>query len=124
MPMADEADQIVTLEHERCALVATGDLEALGALLVEDYCHVHGNAVVSDKAHYLAWIKESPRQQTRQNLKVRFYEGVAILNGDIVNRIQYSGQLRVIHGYVTQVLVKCDGAWKFAQWQISPRSIE
>lgn len=120
---ADHAREIIALELRRCALVAAGDIDAVAELLVEDYVHVHGNGVASDKADYLNWIRESPREQTRDNLKVRFYDGVAILNGDIVNRIQYKNQgLRVIHAYVTQVLVRRENRWKFVQWHIAPKS--
>lgn len=118
----DHAGEIIALELRRCALVAAGDIDTVAELLVEDYVHVHGNGVVSDKADYLNWIRESPREQTRENLKVRFYDWTAILNGDIVNRIQYKDQgLRVIHAYVTQVLVRHENRWKFAQWHIAPK---
>jgi ketosteroid isomerase-like protein len=49
------------------------------------------------------------------------YGDSAIVTGALLNRIQYPEGERALDTFVTQVLHKFDGQWKFVSFQITPR---
>jgi uncharacterized protein (TIGR02246 family) len=116
-----EATELVELEARRCAAISAGDIEALESLLRDDYVHVHMNAAVDDRARHLAGVAKRPRTTTRGEIQVRIYGDLAVLTGELINRMAVPGQEpRVVRAYCHQVAVRQDGAWLFASTQLTP----
>jgi len=121
--MTNVADEIMALERKRCDAIAKSDLAALAEVLAEDYLHVFGSGTTGDKQAYIDGIKAGPRVPERSNLSVRVYGDVAILNGDLLNNLNFPDrQRRVIDAFVTQVARKgTDGQWRFVSFHLTPK---
>jgi ketosteroid isomerase-like protein len=121
--MTDSTHEVLDLEQRRNAAVAAGDLEQLATTLSDDYVHVWGTGLRTDKAGYLAALRAGPRVHDRKNLVVRVYGDTAILNGDLLNTISTPGEtVRVVDAYVTQVAIRqSNGTWLFVSWHITPK---
>jgi ketosteroid isomerase-like protein len=121
--MAEATSEVLDLEERRNAAVATGDLGELATTLAEDYLHVWGTGLKTDKAGYIAALQAGPRVHERKNLVVRVYGDTAIINGDLLNTISTPGQpVRVVDAYVTQIAIRQpDGKWLFVSWHITPK---
>jgi ketosteroid isomerase-like protein len=121
--MADEASEVLDLEERRNSAVAAGDLDELATTLSEDYLHVWGSGLKTDKAGYIEALRAGPRTHERKNLVVRVYGDAAIINGDLLNTISTPGEpVRVVDAYVTQIAIRQpDGRWLFVSWHITPK---
>jgi ketosteroid isomerase-like protein len=121
--MAEATSEVLELEERRNAAVAAGDLGELATTLSEDYLHVWGTGLKTDKAGYIAALRAGPRVHERKNLVVRIYGDTAIINGDLLNTISTPGQpVRVVDAYVTQIAIRQpDGKWLFVSWHITPK---
>jgi uncharacterized protein (TIGR02246 family) len=116
-----ELSELLELEQRRCAAISAGDVEALSALLSDDYVHVHMNAAVDDRAGHLDGVAKRPRQTTRGELQVRVYGELAVLTGELTNQMVVPGQEpRVMRAYCHQVAVRRDGGWRFVSTQLTP----
>jgi ketosteroid isomerase-like protein len=121
--MTNAQQEVVDLEARRAAAIGRGDFEALAAVLADDYLHVYGDGNTSDRAGYLEQVKAGPRVPTRGPLKVRIYGDVAVVTGDLLNRIRYPDKPeRILDTFVTQVARKVDGEWRFVSFQITPKT--
>lgn len=61
---------------------------------------------------------------TRGPLAVRVYGDVAVMSGNLLNRISCPAQPeRVLDTFVTQVVRKVDGQWKFVSFQITQKTM-
>ncbi|HKP59747.1 MAG TPA: nuclear transport factor 2 family protein [Polyangiales bacterium] len=118
--MSEQAE-LLELERRRCAAISGGDVEALKALLSDDYVHVHMNAAVDDRAGHLEGIARRPRQTTRGQLQVRIYADFAVLTGELTNHIASPNEPpRAVRGYCHQVAVRQGGVWRFVSTQLAP----
>ncbi len=119
------ADQraVIALEGRRAAAIAGKDFTALGNVLADDYLHVYGGGRTGGRADYLKEVTAAPRVPTRGPLNVRVYGDVAVLTGDLLNRIEYPDRPgTVLDTYVTQVARKVNGQWRFVSFQITPKT--
>jgi hypothetical protein len=113
----DERTELLALEQRRCAAISAGDIETLSSLLGDDYVHVHMNAAVDDRAGHLRAVAQRPRTTTRGEIQVRIYGELAVLTGELTNRMP---EARVVRAYCHQVAVRRDGAWRFVSIQLTP----
>jgi ketosteroid isomerase-like protein len=111
--------EILAAEEARCKATREGDLDALRELLHEDYIHVTGLGTTVNQQQYIDWIAAMPREHARHNLKVRCFGDAAMICGPLTNRIG-APEPRVVETYVTQVLHKEAGKWRFHAFQITP----
>jgi ketosteroid isomerase-like protein len=117
--MSDE-QELLALEAQRCAAISTGDVDALAALLSEDYVHVHMNAHIDDRAGHLSGVAKRPRTTTRGNLTVRVFGELAVLTGEMTNHMEVPGDTpRVMRAYCQQVAARRDGTWRFVSHQVT-----
>ena len=116
--MAGEAE-VALLEERRRAALAAGDIDALSELISDDYVHVHGTALVHDKAAILDYIRKTPRTVAPHSPKIRVYGDFAVMTGEMVNITPGSGGAEPTKTklYATQVARKSDGKWKFVSFQ-------
>jgi ketosteroid isomerase-like protein len=120
--MTAAQSEVAALEARRAAAIAARDFTALEGVLADDYLHVYGGGNSSDRAGYIAQVRAAARVPTRGPLTVRSYGDSAIITGDLLNRINYPEGERVLDTFVTQVVHKVDGQWKFVSFQITPKA--
>lgn len=113
----DEQAELLELERRRCAAISAGDIEALRALLGDDYVHVHMNAAVDDRAGHLQAVAKRPRTTTRGEIQVRVYGELAVLTGELTNQM---AEANAVRAYCHQVAVRRDGTWRFVSIQLTP----
>lgn len=120
--MSTESD-VAELETRRCQAIGDGDLEALAALLAEDYLHVLAPGRVVNKPQYVELIRNGPRRPIRGDLHVRVYGDAAIITGDMVNNIGAAGEpVRTIPAVCTQVAARgADGRWRFVSYILTQK---
>jgi hypothetical protein len=116
----DEQAELLELERRRCAAISAGDIEALSALLSDDYVHVHMTAAVDDRAGHLQGVAKRPRTTTRGEIQVRIYGELAVLTGELTNHMLVEHEARTIRAYCHQVAVQRDGMWRFVSIQLTP----
>ena len=113
---------MIALEEKRAAAIANKDFTALTGVLADDYLHIYGGGPASDRGGYIKQVTAAPRVPTRGPLTARVYGDVAVLTGDLLNRIEYPDRPgTVLDTYVTQVARKVGGQWKFVSFQITPK---
>lgn len=128
----NDTDELLALEAARCAAIEAGDKAALRALLTEDYVHVYGGGLSSDRDAWVAHVTEVPRAPIREDVQVRVYGDAAVLTGRMINRIrpkadakpadEIGGKVPVredVITFATQVAIRQDGRWRFCSFQLT-----
>jgi len=119
---APETDEVLAAEAARCKATREADVAALGVLLHDDYTHVTGGAGTMNRAQYLDWVVETPRRHERRELTVKRFGDTAVIWGWLDNHMTTKdGGVRLIEAYVSQVLHREDGAWRFVSMQLTPK---
>jgi ketosteroid isomerase-like protein len=115
-------EEVLSAEAARCAAVAAADAGAMQELLHEDYVHVTGGGATMDREQYIACVGETARVHERHDLVVRIFGDAAVVQGPLDNRMSTpDGGVRLIEAFVTQVVVRQDGGWRFVAFQITPK---
>jgi ketosteroid isomerase-like protein len=119
--MTDTQKLLRDLEETRCAAISSGDVDALGALLSDDYLHVHMTGRVDDRAGHVAGVAARPRRTSRGELTVRTWGDVAVLTGELTNHMAMpDGSTREMRAYCHEVAVRRDATWRFVSIQLTP----
>lgn len=129
--MSDQND-LLELETQRCAAIAAGDVDTLTSMLRDDYIHVYGGGLSSDKSAWIDHISEVPRVPERTDLQVRVYGDTAVLTGKMINRIRPTADAKPaaaigervpvkedVQAFATQVAVRENGKWQFCSFQMT-----
>lgn len=117
---------IEAVEARRLRALAEGDLEALDELFDDSLVHIHAPGLVHSKAQLLEHVAtRRPYLGTRRgDLAIRVVGDVAVMTGELVNRLRtQEGGERTLGGVATQVLVRADDAalgWRFVSFQMTP----
>lgn len=120
--MDDGDREVLAAEEARCKATREMDVETLGNLLHPDYTHVTGGAGTMTRAQYLEWVVETPRNHERLDLKVKRFGDTAVIWGKLNNHMQEKGGgVRLIEAFVSQVVHKENGAWRFVSMQLTPK---
>lgn len=99
-------------DEQRMKAISDGDLAAVGALLADDYVHVHNTGEVNDKSQYLAFLQTHPRKSSRApdaNVITHVYGDVAVMVGPQINNADSPNPTAFT---LTIVWRKMGGAWK------------
>jgi len=117
------AELLATEERRQRALVDV-DLEALDELFDDTLVHIHAPGLTHDKAQLLEHTatRRAYLAISRGELLVRLVGDVAVITGEITNRLRTAdGGERVLTGVATQVLRRAEsGAWRFISFQMTP----
>ncbi len=114
--------EVLAAEASRCDAVAHADADAMRALLADDYLHVTGGGSTMGRDQYIEWVGETTRVHVRHDLSVRCFGDVAVIQGPLDNHMSTpDGGSRLIEAFVTQVLHREDGTWRFVAFQITPK---
>jgi ketosteroid isomerase-like protein len=117
-----DEDLIRDAEKRRHAALAAVDMPALDALFCDDLVHVHSNAMVHNKTELLAYIAEKRAFVSidRGPLTIRVTGDCAIMTGAITNHMRRpDGGKATMNGFVTQVLRREAGQWRFASFHFT-----
>ncbi|KRE23300.1 nuclear transport factor 2 family protein [Agromyces sp. Soil535] len=123
-PDAETTRQILAAEHARSTALVDGDVAALDELFEESLVHIHAPGLTQDKFQLLEHVATRRAYQsiTRGELLIRQIGDVAIMTGQLVNRLRNpDGSERTVDGVATQVLHRgVDGRWRFVSFQMTP----
>jgi len=117
----DDIAALEALEGERCRAISEGDLDALRAMLSDDYVHVHMTGRLDDREGHLAAVGTRPRRTERGALGIRVYGDLAVITGEQTNHgITPDGEPTATRAYCHQVAVRSAGGWRFVSVQLTP----
>ncbi|MDX3911695.1 MAG: nuclear transport factor 2 family protein [Sphingobium sp.] len=113
--MSQDVSPILALEQRRCAAINAQDIEEVGAVLADDYQHIHASGQIDDRETYINSLKKAPRHSERGELNVRVYGDVAVVVGDQINT--FDGRQSTL--VVQQIAVAHGGNWQFVSTQLT-----
>lgn len=120
-PTTDDVEVLTALEDARCRAIGAGDLDTLGAMLTEDYIHVHMTGRVDDRDGHLKAVASRPRRTERGDLNIRVYGALAVITGELTNHVVgANGEPTATRAYCHQVAARVDGGWRFVAVQLTP----
>ena len=120
--MQDDQDVILELERRRCAAICAGDGDTLRSMLIDTYTHVHLTGALDTREGHIARVISHPRETEREALSVSVHGNGAVITGDQINHMQQpDGTVRLIRGTCLQLLVRCEGEWRFAATVLTPK---
>lgn len=113
-------DSIEQVERRRFAAMVAQDVATLEPMLAEELRYVHSNGQLENKPQFIETIRSGRLRYlaiTVQELDVRTYGDVAVLDGLLTADAQAGNQpvkltLRFIDVYVNR-----DGRWQLVAWQ-------
>lgn len=121
--MTDSADLLAVEERRRQALIEV-DLESLDELFDDSLIHIHAPGLTHTKAQLLEHTatRKAYLAIERGELLIRVFGDVAVITGEITNRLRTpGGGERELKGVATQVLRRAEsGAWRFVSFQMTP----
>lgn len=122
----DVRAEILAVEERRQAALVAVDLATLAELFDDSLVHIHAAGIRHTKAMLLEHteVRRPYLEITRGDLEVRVFGEVAVMTGELTNRMRApGGGERTLSGWVTQVLRRSDdGAWRFVSFQMTPIS--
>jgi hypothetical protein len=125
--LTDIQEEILALERRRHAALIGGDIKALEALFADDLTHVHTSGVMHTKPQLLDYVLSRVHfiSIDRQGLDVRLYENVAVMTGTMTSRMRNSqtGEEATLHSFVTQVLRRQEGQWRFCAFHACVKAL-
>jgi ketosteroid isomerase-like protein len=105
----------------RTAALVAGDVEALRAMLADDFVYTNASGVVFDKAAYLAFYMTSGemrwQSQDLDDIRVRVYGSAAVVTCRIHDRASFRGTGFDARFRSTQVFVQQAGRWRYVAGQ-------
>lgn len=123
---AATAGALRAVEERRLQALFDGDLATLDALFDETLVHIHAPGLTHSKTQLLEHVAtRRPYLGTKRgDLDIRLIGDVAVMTGDLENRLRTKeGGERTLGGVATQVLVRAADAsygWRFILFQLTP----
>ncbi|MGC5076392.1 nuclear transport factor 2 family protein [Agrococcus sp. DT81.2] len=127
---AETVAALRAIEERRLQALLEGDLATLDDLFDESLVHIHAPGLVHSKAQLLEHVatRRPYLGTSRGELTIRVVGDVAVITGDLVNRLRTKeGGERTLGGVATQVLVRADDAalgWRFVSFQMTPTAAQ
>jgi len=121
--MDETQDQIETLERQRLAAIASGDVQAMEQLLDDDYAHVNSTGRVIDKAAFLKSMAGRARETKRGPLTIQVYGDTAVILGEQTNQTERADKSMTTTAYIaTQVARHTHGQWRLVLMQLTQKA--
>jgi hypothetical protein len=111
--------EIRLAEHERFEAMTTQNLAALDTLL-DDGLTYHSGGVVQTRQQFMNTIRKQQlvyESITPSAVKVRVYDGLALVTGRTEMRVRNSAGLNSYAIRFTEVYIRRDGHWLLTAWQ-------
>ncbi|MGH2364925.1 MAG: nuclear transport factor 2 family protein [Chloroflexota bacterium] len=114
--MAAAEDDVRAAEEQLRGAITTQNWAELESMLAQDLIYTHANAMVQDKAAYLAGLAKMAHRYAceRRNLVVRVYGDTALMAGRQINTTVGLG---VTYHQVIQLWRKIDARWRLEAQQ-------
>lgn len=112
--------QVLAADEARYQALYRQDLTALEQMLAADYCHIHANGNIDDKAAFLASIKAGRYRfvdALRSEQCVRVCGPVALLSGKTRTTLDVTGKLKVMVNAFVTVWARTDDGLRLLHWQ-------
>jgi hypothetical protein len=116
----DPTAELKKLDALRMKGISDADMTAVGALLADDYVHVHAVGTVMNKQEYIDNLSKSPRKSYRTpdaKVSIRMYGEIAVMVGPQFNK---AGDREPQQYTVTLIWRKMGGSWKQVGAAYSP----
>jgi Domain of unknown function (DUF4440) len=125
-PAAPTADEILKREQQRVALLVSGKLDELAAMLSPTLTYTHSSAVLDNKKRFLESLRSGQvvyKGLKHSDVEVRFpTPDVAILNGLSDVDVVISGKPQSVPLRFTIVYVRKNGVWLMEVWHSARRA--
>jgi hypothetical protein len=111
---SDAENKLIVLEHVWNEAQVNRDAPVLDALVADTFTNTEFDGEVSDKAKFLADIKDplfKPTAMNVQGMKVRFYQTTAVVIGEYHTKGSYQGKAYDHVGRFTDTWVFQGGKW-------------
>lgn len=108
-------------EDERRRALVVGDMAALAELVTDDLVHVHTTGNVHNKAQLLehagGFLEFLNVERGPLTIR-RIGPDAAVMTGPMTNTVRRRGvdERVTVRAFVTQVWIRCDGAWRIASF--------
>jgi ketosteroid isomerase-like protein len=115
-----DATEVERVENARLDAMFKGDIDAVAAVIADEFILTSANGQVSDRTQYLARLRaaQGPRPQLlHDEVKVQVFGDAAIITGrsrSVVNGEERPGRVRYTHVYVRR-----NGAWQMVAMHVS-----
>jgi ketosteroid isomerase-like protein len=112
--------EILEAEEARLTAIHTSDWSRLSELLGDDLTYTHMSGLFENKAENIVALQARPRVYTREDLVVRPFGDVAVLDGLLHVAMPPSPDgtpARHLHGRAVQVWARRDGRWQMVVFQ-------
>ncbi len=119
--IAEHEKEVLAMEDARRDALVTLNMTALDRMFSEDIVHVHSNAMAQNKTELLAYIEKKKAfiDIIREDLDVKIIGDAALMSGKITNIMRSPDGVFEMKGWVTQVLRKEAGEWRFLSFQFT-----
>lgn len=123
---AGTAATLRAVEERRLQALYDGDIPTLDDLFDASLVHIHAPGLVHSKPQLLEHVaaRRPYLGTSRGELTIRIIGDVAVMTGELVNRLRTKeGGERTLGGVATQVLVRAPEAalgWRFISFQMTP----
>lgn len=108
----DATTELKKLDQQRMKSISDADMAAVGALISDNYVHVHATGQIMTKSEYLAFLEKNPRKSYREPdapLVIHVYGDTAIMVGTQMNKTETGKPTPFT---LTLVWHKAGGTWK------------
>lgn len=120
MTLSTQDAAVLAADEARYQALYAQDIDALDAMLVENYVHTHANGKIDDKATFLFSIQAAKYRfvlAERSDQRVRWFGSMALLSGLTTTTILMGEETRQLNNaFVTVWLAESDRL-RMVHWQ-------
>jgi len=118
-PITSGAD-VLQVQADRFQAIVDADIKALDSVLADDLVYTHSTGSVESKADFLQSLATGTvdyKALSPSNQRVRIYDDVAVVNGDVDLHVAASGREHHVSMRFTEVYVHIGERWQLISWQ-------
>lgn len=122
-PASGMAMAVQHADDARYSAMLRSDIGELDGLLSDGLCYTHSSAHRQTKCEYLASLASGRikyLQAQRDDVRLRVYGDVAVMNGNVQLKAVIDGVLRVLENRFLSVWKRDDGGWRMLAWASTP----
>ena len=120
MPQITDDEAVLAADESRYQALYTQDVDALDALLSNDYLHIHANGKFEDKTAFLNSIRAARYRfvvAVRSNQQIRRFGATVLLSGTTQTTIDVGGEIKVMDNAFLTVWTAHGAELRLVHWQ-------
>lgn len=120
MPQITDDEAVLAADESRYQALYAQDLDALDALLSNDYLHTHANGKTDDKTAFLNSIRAASYRfvvAVRSNQQIRRFGTTVLLSGTTQTTIDVGGEIKVMDNAFLTVWTAHGAELRLVHWQ-------